>query len=148
MDLTEFEEMEKKIEEYLGVKIDDLREEILRKALIIDVDYCRKVHLSICGKGDYSISIIQSGAQIENYGGGFSYEFSMITPWDVNGFESVHYIGNSIYIDVDINEEFFEEELLYEALNSAINGYCGKFEDEFKEFVIEFNEYIMKKEGE
>jgi len=34
------------------------------------------------------------------------------------------------------------------ALESAIGGYCGKFEDEFKEFVIEFNEYIKKKEGE
>jgi len=131
-----------KIEEYLGVFIDDLRASLIEKAMHIDNDYSKKVLLEVYGEKDYKITIVKRGYRYyrKNI---FSFEFSIITPFDVNGFESFQYdLENGLYIDVDSNEKLTENDLLDEAINSAISGYCNKFENEFEQFLNEFYKFI------
>jgi len=141
--------MEKKVEEYLGVGIDVLMEIILDKALWIEKDNSKVVLFRVFGRRDFTLSIIQKGILYERDGEQFVFEFSIIDPWDVSGFESIHYYEDKgLYIDEINGEKFIEDEFLEEALQSAINGNCGKFYHEFIRFLIEFNNFLDSLEGE
>jgi len=142
------EEMEGKIEKYLGVDIGELKSKIIEKVLCIEVDYSKSILLGVYGEGDYYISKVQRGAMYERNGEQFVFEFSLIDPWDIYGFEDVIYDSNEgFYIDQCNGEKFTEDELLEEALVDAIDGWCGKFEDEFNRFLIEFNNFLDSLEG-
>ena len=142
------EEIERKVEEYFGIDIDELRTEILEKAIHIEMDYSKSILLGVYGKGDYYISKVQKGAMYERNGGQFVFEFSLIDPWDVYGFEDVIYDSDEgLYVDTSSGERFTEDEFLEEALIDAINGWCGKFEDEFRRFLIKFNNFLDSLEG-
>jgi len=137
------EEMEGKIEKYLGVDIGELKSKIIEKVLCIEVDYSKSILLGVYGEGDYYISKVQRGAMYERNGEQFVFEFSLIDPWDIYGFEDVIYDSNEgFYIDQCNGEKFTEDELLEEALVDAIDGWCGKFEYEFNKFLIEFNNFL------
>jgi len=137
------EEMEGKIEKYLGVDIGELKSKIIEKALCIEVDYSKSILLGVYGEGDYYISKVQRGAMYERNGEQFIFKFSLIDPWDIYGFEDVIYDSNEgFYIDQCNGEKFTEDELLEEALVDAIDGWCGKFEYEFNKFLIEFNNFL------
>jgi len=137
------EEMEGKVEEYLGVSIDELKSKIIEKALCIGVDYSKSILLGVYGKGDYYISKFQRGGMYERNSEQFVFEFSLIDSWDIYGFEDVVYDSDEgFYVDQSSGEKFTEEDLLEEALMDAINGWCGKFEDEFNRFLIEFNNFL------
>ena len=139
----EIEEMVNKVQKYLGVDIEELKAKILEKVMHIDVDYSKSILLGVYGKGDYYISKVQRGAIYERNGEQFVFEFSLIDPWDVYGFEGVFYdIDEGLYIDQSSWEKFTEDDLLEEALQFAIDGSCGKFEDEFRRFLIEFNNFL------
>ena len=72
----------------------------------------------------------------ERNGEQFVFEFSLIDPWDVFGFEDVFYdMDEGLYIDQSSLERFTEDELLEEALVDAIDGWCGKFEYELNKFL-------------
>jgi len=137
------EEMEGKIEKYLGVDIGELKSKIIEKVLCIEVDYSKSILLGVYGEGDYYISKVQRGAMYERNGEQFVFEFSLIDPWDIYGFEDVIYDSNEgFYIDQCNGEKFTEDELLEEALVDVIDGWCGKFEYEFNKFLIEFNNFL------
>ena len=142
------EEMEGKIEKYLGVDIGELKSKIIEKVLCIEVDYSKSILLGVYGEGDYYISKVQRGAMYERNGEQFVFEFSLIDPWDIYGFEDVIYDSNEgFYIDQCNGEKFTEDELLEEALVDAIDGWCGKFEYEFNKFLIEFNNFLNSLKG-
>ena len=143
------EEMEGKIEKYLGVDIGELKSKIIEKVLCIEVDYSKSILLGVYGEGDYYISKVQRGAMYERNGEQFVFEFSLIDPWDVYGFEDVIYDSNEgFYIDQCNGEKFTEDELLEEALVDSIDGWCGKFEYEFNKFLIEFNNFLDLLKGD
>ena len=97
---NEIEEMKIKVEKYLGVNIDELKSKIIEKALCIEVDYSKSILLGVYDKGDYYISKVQRGVMHERNGGQFVFEFSLIDPWDIYGFEDVIYDSNEgFYID-------------------------------------------------
>jgi len=141
---NEYEKIEQKLKEFLGIEFGELREKIIEKAVCLDKDYSRMVVLRIYPDGTYDVGIGQEG----NYDGLSSeerlwVEFSLIGPWDVYGFEDVVYDSDEgLYVDQSSGEKFTEEDLLEEVLMDAINGWCGKFEDEFNRFLIEFNNFF------
>jgi len=142
------EEMEGKIEKYLGVDIGELKSKIIEKALCTEVDYSKSILLGVYGEGDYYISKVQRGAMYERNGEQFIFKFSLIDPWDIYGFEDVIYDSNEgFYIDQCNGEKFTEDELLEEALVDSIDGWCGKFEYEFNKFLIEFNNFLDSLKG-
>ena len=146
---NEYEKIEQKLNGFLGIEAGELREKIIEKAVCLDKDYSRMVVLRIYPDGTYDIGIGQEG----NYDGLSSeerlwVEFSLIEPWDVYGFEDVVYDSDEgLYVDQSSGEKFTEEDLLEEALMDAVNGWCGKFEDEFKRFLIEFNDFLDSLKG-
>jgi len=134
---------ENKIEGYLGIDIRQLKKEILELALHIERNNSRIVLLRIYGERDYSVSIIDKSALFKKTDEEFAFTFSLIDPWSISGFESIFYDDdNDVYVDVLNDEEFTIEELLKEAFHNAVNGYCPSFEDEWKKFLIEFNNYL------
>jgi len=134
--------IKERISSYLGVDIDQLREEIIKKAITIQKDYSKKVCLDIYGKSEYYISIVQQGYGY--YGDReFSYDFSLIEPWDISTLQTIWYNDETgLYEDIDTDDEFSEDELLNIAIDEALNGNCSQFEDEFNNFLIEFNNYL------
>ena len=147
---NEYEKIEQKLKEFLGIESGELREKIIEKAVCLDKDYSRMVVLRIYPDGTYDVGIGQEG----NYDGLSSeerlwVEFSLIEPWDVYGFEDVVYDSDEgLYVDQSSGEKFTEEDLLEEVLMDAINGWCGKFEDEFNRFLIEFNNFLDLLKGD
>jgi len=101
----------------------------------------------VFGKRNIFLSIIQKGALYERDGEEFVFEFSIIDPWDC-GFEDVIYDSDKgLYVDQNTDEKFTDDDLLQEAFQSAINGNCGKFEDEFNRFLHKFNNFLNSLEG-
>ncbi|MFP3317489.1 MAG: hypothetical protein RXN79_03755 [Candidatus Nanopusillus sp.] len=142
------DEIERNVEEYLGVSTDVLKEIILDKVLWIEKDNSKVCLFRVFGKRNIFLSIIQKGALYERDGEEFVFEFSIIDPWDVSGFEDVIYDSDEgLYVDQSTDEKFTDDDLLVEALQSAINGNCGKFENEFKRFLIEFNNFLNSLKG-
>jgi len=140
---SKIEEMDKKIREYLGVSIDELTELIVNQALWIEKDNSKAVLLKVFGERHFSITIIQKGASFERNGEEFTFEFSIIDPWDVSGFEDVYYDSdNNIYVDDLYDTKYTEDELLEETFFSAIDGDCPRFENEFNKFLYEFDKYL------
>jgi len=146
---NEYEKIEQELGEFLGVDVGELREKIIEKAVWLNKDYSKMVVLRIYPDGSYDVGIGQEGS----YDGLSSeerlwVEFSLIEPWDVYGFEDVVYDSDEgLYVDQSSGEKFTEEDLLEEVLMDAINGWCGKFEDEFNRFLIEFNNFLDSLKG-
>ena len=139
---NKMEYIKERISSYLQVDIEQLRQEIIEKAVVIQKDHSKKVLLEIYGKTEYYISIVQEGYGYLGHSE-FSYEFSLIDPWDLWTLETVVYNDDTgLYEDIDTNDEYTEEELLNEAINDAKSGECAQFEDEFNNFLIEFNNYL------
>ena len=136
------ENIKERISSYLGVDIDQLKQEIIEKAITIQKDHSKKVLLEIYGKSEYYISIVEQGY---GYQGNsvFSYEFSLIDPWDIWNLETIWYNDETgLYEDIDTDDEFTEDELINIAIDEAENGECAQFESEFNNFLIEFNNYL------
>jgi len=143
MTKDKMEEIEKRVEQYLGFEIDDLREIIIDKVLMIEKNNSYAVLLRVFGEKNFSITLIKKGGLYERNGEKFAFEFSIIDPWDVSGFEDVYYDNNNnIYIDDLYDREYTEDELLEEASFSAADGDCPRFENEWNKFLHEFNNYL------
>jgi len=139
---NKMEFIKERISSYLGVDIEQLKQEIIEKAITIQKDHSKKVLLEIYGKSEYYISIVQEGYGYQG-NSEFSYEFSLIEPWDVWTLETVWYNDDTgLYEDIDTDDVYTEEELLNIAVDDAISGDCSQFEDEFKNFLIEFNNFL------
>ena len=139
---NKMEYIKERISSYLQVDIEQLRHEIIEKAVVIQKDSSKKVLLEVYGKSEYYISIVREGYEYQG-NSEFSYEFSLIDPWDIWTLESVIYNDDTgLYEDIDTNDEYTEEELLNIAIDDAESGECAQFEDEFNNFLIEFNNYL------
>jgi len=144
MNENEYERIEKELEEFLGVAIDDLRDEIVEKAVWLRKDSSKMVAVRIFPDGTYDVGIGQEG----NYDGYDNDErlwvsFSLIEPWDLPEYQTVveNEDGDG-YIDELSGEEFKDdEELLEEVRTSVSSGFNGRFEEEWKKFLKDFAEW-------
>ena len=146
---NEYEKIEQKLEEFLGIESGELREKIIEKAVWLNKDYSKMVILRIYSDGSYDIGIGQKGS----YDGLSNkerlwVEFSLIEPWDLPEFETI--IENEDgegYIDSD-GFGYDVDDLLDAVRTSVASGFYDKFEYEWKKFLKEFNDWFKGLEGE
>jgi len=146
---NEYEKIEQKLKEFLGIESGELREKIIEKAVWLNKDYSKMVVLRIYSDGSYDVGIGQQGS----YDGLFNeerlwVEFSLIEPWDLPEFETI--IENEDgegYIDSD-GFGYDVDDLLDAVRTSVASGFYDKFEYEWKKFLREFNDWLEGLEGE
>ena len=145
---NEYEKIEQKLEEFLGIEAGELREKIIEKAIWLDKDYSKKVVLRIYTDGSYDVGIGQDGSD-----DGLSneerlwVEFSLIEPWDLPEYETVVGVVGG-YIDEDNGDVFDDDELLDAVKTSVSSGFYDDFEYEWKKFLREFDEWYKALKGE
>ena len=144
----EYEKIEQKLKEFLGIEAGELREKIIEKAVWLDKDYSKMVVLRIYPDGSYDIGIGQEGS----YDGLSSkerlwIEFSLIEPWDLDEYENV-FESEDGYIDQDTEEEYKNDDELLEAVRiSVVSGFYDDFEYEWEKFLKEFDEWYEALKG-
>ena len=149
MNENEYEKIERKLEEFLGIEIGDLRDEIIEKAVWLRKDPSRMVVLRVFPDGSYDIGIGQKGSY-DGLDGRFWFEFSLIEPWDLSGFKTVVEDGDG-YIDEYNGDKFEDDEEILDAVKHDVaSGFYGKLEYEWKKFLKEFDQWYnsLKKERE
>ena len=148
---NEYEKIEQKLEEFLGIEVGELREKIIEKAVWLDKDYSKMVILRIYPDGSYDVGIGQEGSH-----DGLSneerlwVEFSLIEPWDLDEYENV-FESEDGYIDQDTEEEYKNDDELLEAVRTSVaSGFYDDFEYEWEKFLKEFDEWYkaLKEDGE
>jgi len=148
MEGNEYEKIEQKLEEFIGIEAGELRDEIIEKAVWLDKDYSKMVVLRIYSDGSYDVGIGQEGSN-----DGLSneerlwVEFSLIEPWDLPEYETV--IENEDgegYIDSD-GFGYDVDELLDAVKTSVSSGFYDDFEYEWKKFLKEFDEWCEALKG-
>ena len=138
---NEYEKIEQKLEEFLGIEAGELREKIIEKAVWLVKDYSKMVVLRIYPDGSYDVGIGQEGSH-----DGLSskerlwVEFSLIEPWDLPEYETVVGVVGG-YIDEDSGDVFDEDELLEAVRTSVASGFYDDFESEWEKFLKQFNEW-------
>jgi len=144
---NEYEKIEQKLEEFIGVEVGELKDEIVEKAVWLDKDYSKMVVLRIYPDGSYDVGIGQQGSH-----DGLSskerlwVEFSLIEPWDLPEYETVVGVVGG-YIDEDSGDVFDDDELLDAVRTSVASGFYDDFEYEWKKFLREFDEWYEALEG-
>ena len=148
---NEYEKIEQKLEEFLGIEAGELREKIIEKAVWLDKDYSKMVVLRIYTDGSYDVGIGQQGSH-----DGLSseerlwVEFSLIEPWDLPEYENVVLNGDG-YLDEITGDMFINDDELLDAVRiSVASGFYDDFEYEWKKFLREFDEWYeaLKEDGE
>jgi len=140
----EKEKIEKELEELLGIETGDLRDEIIEKAVWLRKDPLKFVAVRIFPDGTYDVGIGQEGSY-DGYDSGERLwaEFSLIEPWDLPEYETV--IENEDgdgYVDQDNGDVFEDDDELLEAVRTTVSsGFYGRFEEEWKKFLGEFDEW-------
>jgi len=147
---NEYEKIEQKLKGFLGIEAEELRDEIVEKAVWLNKDYSKMVVLRIYPDGTYDVGIGQEGS----YDGLSNeerlwVEFSLIEPWDLPEFETI--IENEDgegYIDSD-GFGYDVNDLLDAARTSVASGFYDDFELEWKKFLREFDEWYgaLKENG-
>jgi len=141
-------EIEKELEEFLGIRADDLKDTIIGTAVWIKKDTSRMVVLRIFPDGTYDISIGQKGSY-DGYDGNerFWYEFSIIEPWDLPDYESVQLNDDYTYTDTETGYEYeSEDELLGKVETSVFSGFYHKFKEEWEDFLRGFHRWRQENE--
>jgi len=149
---NEYEKIEQKLEEFLGIEAEELRDKIVENAVWLNKDYSKMVVLRMYPDGTYDVGIGQEGS----YDGLSNeerlwVEFSLIEPWDLPEYETVaeNEDGNG-YIDED-NGDVFDDDGLLDVVRKSVNsGFYDKFEYEWKKFLRKFDEWYgaLKGSGE
>jgi len=150
---NEYEKIEQKLEEFLGIEAGELRDEIFEKAVWLRKDPSKFVAVRIFPDGSYDVGIGQEGSH-----DGLSneerlwVEFSLIEPWDLPEYETVveNEDGDG-YIDQDNGDEFKDDDELLDAVRTSVaSGFYDDFEYEWKKFLKEFDEWCeaLKRNGE
>jgi len=145
---NEYEKIEQKLEEFLGVEVGELREKIIEKAIWFNKDCSKMVVLRVYLNGSYDVGIGQQGS----YDGLSNeerlwVEFSLIEPWDLPDFESVVQDENGDWVDQDNGDKFEGDELFDAVLSSVVSGFYDDFEYEWKKFLKEFDEWYEALKG-
>jgi len=146
---NEYEKIEQKLKEFLGIESGELREKIIEKAVWLDKDCSKMVVLRIYPSGSYDVGIGQEGS----YDGLSNderlwVEFSLIEPWDLPEYESVVLDGDGYLYEITGDMFINDDELLDAVRTSVASGYYDKFEYEWKKFLREFNDWLEGLEGE
>ena len=146
---NEYEKIEQKLEEFLGVEVGELREKIIEKAIWFNKDCSKMVVLRVYLNGSYDVGIGQQGS----YDGLSNeerlwVEFSLIEPWDLPDFESVVQDENGDWVDQDNGDVFDEDELLDAVKTSVSSGFYDDFEYEWEKFLREFDEWYKALKGD
>ena len=144
---NEYEKIEQKLEKFLGIESEELRDEIVEKAVWLDKDYSKMVVLRIYPDGSYDVGIGQQGS----YDGLSSeerlwVEFSLIEPWDLPEYETFAGVVGG-YINEDSGDVFDDDGLLDAVRKSVNSGFYDKFEYEWKKFLKQFDEWYEGLEG-
>ena len=140
----ETEKIEKELEEFLGVGAEELRDEIVEKAVWLRKDPSKFVAVRIFPDGTYDVGIGQEGS----YDGLSNeerlwVEFSLIEPWDLPEYETVveNEDGDG-YIDQDNGDEFKDDDELLDAVRTSVaSGFYDEFEEEWEGFLLAFQEW-------
>jgi len=148
MEGNEYEKIEQKLEEFLGVEVGELKEKIIEKAIWFNKDCSKMVVLRVYPDGSYDVGIGQEGS----YDGLSNeerlwIEFSLIEPWDLPEYESVVQDENGDWVDQDNGDKFDEDELLDAVKTSVSSGFYDDFEYEWKKFLKEFDEWCEALKG-
>ena len=143
---NEYEKIEQKLKEFLGIESGELREKIIEKAIWLNKDCSKMVVLRIYSNGSYDVGIGQEGS----YDGLSNeerlwVEFSLIEPWDLPEFERVVEDENGDWVDQDNGDKFEGDDLFDAVFSSVVSGFYDKFEYEWKKFLKQFDEWY---EGE
>ena len=144
----EKEKAEKELEEFLGVGAEELREEIIKEAVWLRKDHSKIVVLRIFPDGSYNTGISREGSYDGHEDGERLWaSFSLIEPWDLSDYESV--IENEDeYTDPDTGDEYEDDDELLEAVRTSVaSGFCDRFEEEWKIFLKEFDEWYEESRG-
>jgi len=137
----EKEKIEKELEEFLGIETGDLRDEIIEKAVWLRKDNSKMVVLRIFPDGTYDVGIGQEGSY-DGLDERFWFEFSLIEPWDLPEFETVVENDDGGWIDQDNGDEFEDDDELLDAVKTTVSsGFYGRFEEEWKKFLLAFHEW-------
>ena len=137
----EKEKIEKELEEFLGIETGDLRDEIIEKAVWLRKDNSKMVVLRIFPDGTYDVGIGQEGSY-DGLDERFWFEFSLIEPWDIPEFETVVENDDGGWIDQDNGDEFEDDDELLDAVKTTVSsGFYGRFEEEWKKFLLAFHEW-------
>ena len=147
---NEYEKIEQKLEEFLGIEAGELRDKIVENAVWLNKDYSKMVVLRMYPDGTYDVGIGQEGS----YDGLSNeerlwVEFSLIEPWDLPEYETVaeNEDGNG-YIDEDNGDEYKDDDELLEAVRTSVaSGFYDDFEYEWKKFLREFDEWYEALKG-
>jgi len=139
---NEYEKIEQKLEEFLGIEAGELRDKIVENAVWLNKDYSKMVVLRMYPDGTYDVGIGQEGS----YDGLSNeerlwVEFSLIEPWDLPEYETVaeNEDGNG-YIDEDNGDEYKDDDELLEAVRTSVaSGFYDEFENEWKKFLRQFD---------
>jgi len=138
---NEYEKIEKKLEKFLGIDAGELRNEIINKAVWLKKDHSKMVAVRIFDDGSYVLDFGQEGS-FEDLDEGFRFEFSLIEPWDLPDYESVSEKDEGGWLDQDNGDEFEDDDELLEAVRNTISsGFYGRFEEEWKKFLLAFQEW-------
>jgi len=148
---NEYGKIEQKLKGFLGIEAEELRDEIVEKAVWLDKDYSKMVVLRIYPDGSYDVGIGQQGSHdgLSNEERLWA-EFSLIEPWDLPEYESVVLDGDG-YLDEITGDMFInDDELLDSVRTSVASGFYDDFEYEWKKFLKEFDEWYeaLKENGE
>jgi len=137
---NEYEKIEKELEEFLGIEVSVLRDEIVEKAVWLRKDPSKFVAVRIFPDGSYDVGIGQEGSY-DGYDSGERLwtTFSLIEPWDLPEYEAVTYNDDGSYSDHDTRDGFECDTELIGAVESTVSsGFYDKFEYEWKRFLKEF----------
>ena len=136
--------LEQKLEKFLGISAEKFKQEIVHRAIRMS-NRSISVLVKISRKKIWDVSVHLIGASDGQIGQDrFLYEFSAISPFDMLDFESVRYDDDyNYYYDIETGEIYGDiDEFLDNAENYVLSGFYSPFEQEWREFLKEFNEWV------
>jgi len=135
-------EIEKELEERIMIGIEDFKERIIEEVICINKDESKKVIVAIYPAGSFDIIKEKADFFKTTNDRRFQYNFNLIEPWEVDGYEDVIETKDGPFINMDNNKEYdFEDELLYDLKESTLKGDCEEFNEEWEDFLNKYDEW-------
>jgi len=135
-------EIEKELEKCIRIDVEDFKERVIEKAVCINKDESKKVTVVIYPTGSFHIAKEKVDSFKTTNDNRFQYNFDLIEPWEVDGYEDVIETENEVFINMDNNKEYdFEDELLEDIKESILEGSCEGFNEEWEDFLNKYNEW-------
>jgi len=134
-------EIEKELEKHLKINIEDFKGRIIEEAVCVDADGSKKVVVVIYPAGGFYVAK-ENADFFKTNNERFQYNFDLIEPWEVDGYESVIETEDGVFINMDSNEVYdFEDELFDDLKESILEGDCEKFNEEWEDFLNKYDKW-------